>query len=388
MCVASATIAQSVNLTRTALTPGRTCGEAPQLVVTALPDPMHATISSTPTSGCFSSTDELLLINLQGTPSAHDNVGNWELLELDHVAGTTVSFRSPKTRFYGAAGGSDDGIGVGAAGQKVALVRVPDFGMLTIAPSAAVTADPWDGSTGGVVALRAAKLVVSGTIDGRALGYRSGRWSQDGTCFSNLATEAGESISGPGTATISRNVGGPGGLSAVSGISFNGDTPMCATAGHATTGVPGRNPNGRIIGDPGTTYGVPDGTGLTMGSGPSGNVTCDGVQPAPRYIVEDARAGGIVLILGGDITVTSTGAISATPIVFERDVAASGGYVMLRGRDLDVGRSRVQAVGGVALGGSPATMGMSIAGGDGYVVLEGSGTITGTTSPPARVTHL
>jgi hypothetical protein len=373
------TVLASTNLTTATVTPGRTCADAPQFAVAALGD-ADATLASAPAAGCLGPSDEVLLIDLQGTSASNDGVGNWELLVVDQVDDARVAFTTPKTRIYD---GADDGIG----DQKVALIRVPSFGDLTVGAGAVVTANRWNGATGGVVALRAGSMRVAGSISAAGLGYRGGRWSQDDAdCNDDLPTEAGESISGRGGATTARNVGGSGGLSAVSGVSYNSNTPICASAGHAEPGQPGVNPVGRVIGEPGGTYGTPDGTRLTMGSGPGGNLTCAGFWGSPRYVDEPwVLAGGIVLLLVDELTVAPSGSISATPPDQYRDVAGSGGYVLIRGGDLALGENRVTANGAHAISGSPPTAGKANRAGAGYVVLAPSGSLSGTTSPAANV---
>lgn len=374
----------AVDLSSDPLGPGRVCAEAPAYAVAALTAHV-ATLSAAPDADCLASGDEVLLINLQGSPANHDNVGNWELLVIESIEGADVTFTANKTRFYGAASGSDQGIGSGATDQKVALIRVPRFGSLTVAETGVISAAPWDGSRGGVIALRAARLDVQGHVDASTLGYRSGRWSQDGPdCDDNLATYAGESISGPGIATTLRNVGGPGGISAQNDISFHSNSPISATPGHAQPGEPGINPNSRTLGEPGEAYGSGDGTRLTMGSAAGGNVTCTNEVTEPRYIDLDLRAGGIVLLLVDELTIGTNGSISATPPDAFRDVAFAGGYVYVRGTTLDVGMDRIHAQGSVGRGVNGPTLGQSNQASPGYIVLEGT-TVTGITDPPANV---
>lgn len=384
-CLGATLISTNIDLSQAPVTPGRACAEAPAFSVRSLTSSIAA-ISAATAVDCLGPADEVLLINLQGTPTATRAVGTWELLEVATVTASAVTFAAPKRRTYGAPLGTDQNIGVGASDQKVALIRVPHFGALTIAPNVRVTMARWNGATGGVLVLRAGTLALEGTLDASRLGYREGRWSQDDSdCDDNLATEAGESITGPGTATTLRNAGGSGGLSALLNDSFNGNSPVCATAGHAQPGEAGTNPNDRTLGEPGGVYGVGDGTKLTMGSGSGGNLTCDLAVSAVRYIDGFSPGGGIVLLLAGELSLGAAGGISARPPDPSRDTAPSGGYVFIRGHDLDVGDLRVDALGATGHGGSSSTFGFTNQAGPGYVVLEASGTITGTTAPAANV---
>jgi len=379
-CLASTTINANIDLSTTVVTPGRACAEAPVYSVVNLAA-STAMLTPMPDAGCLASGDEVLLINLQGAPGAISNVGNWELLEINNVAGSVVTFRSTKTKSYGFATNGDAGIGVGPADQKVALVRVPNFGTLAVTSGVNVTTSGWNGLVGGVLAIHAATLNLNGALSTAGLGYRGGRSSlDDQSCSDSVTTEPGESIAGPPTAgSTANNVGAPGGIGAASGISFIGNTPLNSGASHATAGGMGGDGNGRTIGGPGAIYGVADASQLTMGSGQSGSVNCYGGLTGPSLVPSvGPLAGGIVLLIANQLNVGSVGAITASANNASQDVSASGGYVFLRGNSLSLGTGRVTAVGGVATGN-----GGTLAAGDGYIVVSGP-TVTGTTRPTAR----
>jgi hypothetical protein len=383
-CIAPATASGAIDVSTMAITAGRTCAESPAYSITALTS-TTATLSATPDAGCLTAGDEVLLINLQGAPGATANVGNWELLEVASASGTGVTFAASKTRSFGNAAGSDAGIGVGATDQKVALVRVAQFGALDVAAGATITTAPWNGLVGGVIAIRAASAQVDGTISAAGGGYREGLWSQDdASCTENVATEPGESIAGAlGTGSTTPNFGGPGGIAAASGISFIASAPLSSGASHATAGTMGGDANGRTVGAPGATYGAGDASKLTLGSGASGNLTCSNAASSPHlFLVDEKLAGGIVLVLAKQLTVGASGAISASANASSRDVTASGGYVFLEGGTLALGTNQVTARGGTTTG-QGVNSNMTVTGGDGYIVVQGT-TVTGTTSPAAH----
>lgn len=224
----------------------------------------------------------------------------------------------------------------------MALVRVPQLGTLTVAAGGTVTTSAWNGLVGGVLPLRAAKLVVNGAITVSKLGYRNGRWSRDdATCDDNVATESGESIGGP-----------PVG-------------------------------NGRTVGDPGVAYGAADGSKLTLGSGASGNLTCENGFAGPALVeIVEPLAGGIVAIFADRLDVNAGGSIDASAAISGRDDSAAGGYVFISGTTLSVGTNLVTSIGGVG-NGSGVETGQTVKSGDGYVVLKGT-TVTGTTMPAAH----
>jgi hypothetical protein len=334
-------------------------------------------------SDCLAPGDEVLLINLQGAPGAVRNVGNWELLRLASVDGSALTFVDEKQRFYGD-GDDDENLGTEPGTQRVALVRVPRFGVLDVTETGSISAAPWDGQQGGVVALRAGELKLAGRIDASSLGYRSGRWSEDNiSCFQSLATEAGESISGLGAATTAKNEGASGGLAA-GNAAFNSNTPVLATPGHASSGEPGANGGARTIGLPGSAYGAADGTRLTMGSGPGGGLRCTEEDHVPRLVSMPGQAGGIVLLLVDEVDVAETGSISASPPAAARDIAFAGGYVMLQGERLALGTDRVTARGSTGGGINGPTANFQNRASPGYVVLRAAN-IQGSTDPDAVV---
>jgi hypothetical protein len=413
-CLEDVSIAQDTDLSTKPVLPGRTCVAAPQYRVNGLAG-ATAMLAEAPGDDCLAKGDEVMLIDLQGSLNDIGRVGNWELLRIASVDGAAVTFTSGYTRDYGILlkevvdGGDPDGggtsvseAGVSDAGagaplpppekpQKVLLVRVPRFGNLKIMAGSHLTARAWNGKTGGVVALRAASLTVEGELSAATLGYRAGRWSQDNmSCLNNFTTESGESVTGLGFGTAGANFGGAGGISLLAGKSFAGNTPISSSPGHATPGELGANGNGRTLGDPGAPYGVADGTRLTMGSGPGGNLTCspENTTAYPRLIDEPGQAGGIVALFVDTLTVGTAGAITASPPEQSRDIAFAGGYVLIRGGKLDVGTGRVTAKGSKPKPGSASTAALVNKAGDGYVVLDATGTITGTTDPAAHVvTH-
>lgn len=382
-CLGTTTVASSVNLSTTSTSAERPCADAPAFAVTAL-SASSATIATAATD-CLAADDEVLLINLQGDTNAAINVGVWELLKVGSVDGTSVTFASPKQRRYGAFTDTDDGIGTGVGEQRVALIRVPRFGVLDVAEGSSITANPWNGQLGGVVALRAGRLHLAGKIDGSALGYRPGLFSRDDyDCSDSVQTVAGESIAGTGTPSTLANFGASGGLGAGVG-SFNANSPLMATPGHATAGEAGTNYGARAANSPGGVYGTSDGSRLTLGSGPGGGVTCDADTHLP-YLVPLflGHAGGIVLVLADEVTLTQTGSISVSPPQSPRDIAFSGGYVLLRGKSLSLGTGQVTALGGVGKGVNGPTLNITNHAGDGYITLDAPA-VTGTTTPAATL---
>lgn len=401
-CRPSVTVSTSWNPTLASVTPGRTCPDGVHFAVTGL-TATSATVASSSdgtqlswSADCLSPGDEVLLINLQGRPGELSNVGNWELLQVASysVPSKTVTFATAKTRNYGA--GNDDSkigpAGVSATTQRVMLLRVPRFGALTVASAGFVRPEPWKPAlgAGGVAALRAAKLTVEGTISADSRGYENGFASIDRSCVYNVQTTRGESLGG-----LAAVGGGGAPISASSPWVMNdpsppqsfsgGNVPLMPGASHAQAGEAGKNPLGRTFGADGTTYGVNDATKLTMGSGAAGDLSCNAAlsdQPQTILTGVASKAGGIVLLLVGELTVGASGKITASGLATYAQ-PASGGYVFIKGGALNVGTGQVKAVGGTATGTAGAFKDEVVKGGDGYVVLQGT-SVTGTTSPAAN----
>ncbi len=385
-CATGVVVSADRNLSVDSLTPGRTCAEAPAYSVVGL-TATTVTLSAAAPAGCLAPGDSVLLVNLQGAPGATGNVGNYEVLTVASVSGAEVTLRGARTRSYGSGAGDDANIGVGAGQQRVVMQRIPVFGELTVRAGATLTVNAWDGLRGGVMAVRAARATVEGTLSVVARGFRNGSYSvDDGSCSESLATERGESIEGPPVVTLSASAGASGGLGAASGISFNGETPLQPTAGHATAGEAGQYPNGRTLGAAGGTYGVGDGTRVTLGSGAGGNVTCRVGSFSPFLDPRSALAGG-VLVLWSDVLVIGTaGRIDASGTDGSR-AAASGGFVLLRGNTVALGGAQVLARGSAGVAENRSGQ-RTNRGGDGYVVVQYRDAVTGTALPAARATRV
>jgi len=171
------TIGSDTNINTTNSISGRSCsdgGDAVNYNVTALSS-TTATLNSTPSSGCLSSGDEVLLINLQGISSAYSNVGNYEILVIDSISTNTITFTTSKTKYYGEGASNDTNIGTSSSDQKVILQRIPNYNDVTVSSGYNFYPSDWNGTKGGIMAFKAnGSLTVNGTIHATAAGYRGG----------------------------------------------------------------------------------------------------------------------------------------------------------------------------------------------------------------------
>jgi len=108
-------------------------------------------------------------LNTNGTPQDwgaivnYNNAGNYEYCEVSNVPNSnSIQLRCGLTKSYTASG-------------QVQIVRIPRYNDLTI--NSNLTADAWDGQTGGIIALECQNNLIlnaSGTIDANEIGFRGG----------------------------------------------------------------------------------------------------------------------------------------------------------------------------------------------------------------------
>ena len=132
-------------------------------------------------SGNLASGDLVLIIQLQGvsiidmvhpgqTPSwgeitNYNNCGNYEFVQVESVPnGTTINFDCALLNNYTATG-------------TVLIIRVPRYNTLTINSSGILTTSPWNGVSGGILAVEVDGITTidaGGSIDVSGLGFRGG----------------------------------------------------------------------------------------------------------------------------------------------------------------------------------------------------------------------
>src|SRR3990167_5634225 len=141
-----------------------------------------------------------------GISSASTNVGNYETLTVNSVAGAVVTFSSSKTKFYGSGAGNDSDIGTtSGTHQKVMLQKVPNYTTVDVSTGVTLTASAFNGNKGGVLFFRANGTVTlsgTGTISANGMGYAGGAGG-----VSTTGT-GGQSYDGTGTTTSASNGNG------------------------------------------------------------------------------------------------------------------------------------------------------------------------------------
>ena len=123
--------------------------------------------------------DEVVLMNVQGTPTAYANVGNYEFLIIQAVdtSNKKITFTSNKVKFYGDTAFQDDNIALSIAGnylhQAVTLTRVPNYNNVTIQSAGQISCYGWNATTPtrGHIIFRCKTLTVYGKIIADGFGY-------------------------------------------------------------------------------------------------------------------------------------------------------------------------------------------------------------------------
>ena len=214
-------------------------------------------ISVNSSSG-FSTGDEILIVQMQGT-----NVGTYEFKKNVTISGNTINFSTSLTNNYYAGSGND----------KTQVVRVPQYTNITINNGGEISASDWNGTTGGVIVFRATDTLTinsGGEIDASGKGFGGGSaGSATSTGYSGLSPTGGSS-----TQTTSNNGGGGGGGGGTSDSSGYGSG--ChgggggGGAGHDGTGSNGQSTlsSGGTGGTGGSSY--VDSSKLLSGSGGGG----------------------------------------------------------------------------------------------------------------------
>jgi hypothetical protein len=100
-----------------------------------------------------------------GAITAYNNCGNYEFAEVYSVSGpNTINLVCGLKNNYTATG-------------KVQVIRVPRYINLTVNNASSITCDPWNGTTGGVVAVEAqtnVNVLSGGSIHANERGFRGG----------------------------------------------------------------------------------------------------------------------------------------------------------------------------------------------------------------------
>jgi parallel beta-helix repeat protein len=178
----------------------------------------------------FSGGDEILIIQMQDSGSY--TPGTYEFKTIQSKAGNTLTLTSGLDNAYGS--GTFDQ----ANASATQVVRVPQYTTVTVNNGASITANAWDGYTGGIVVFRASEtLDVDGTIDVVGKGFRGGDGGTTGSGTAG-AGQNGESYDGKvGSGGDDTNQGAGGGTAGTSGGGAGAGYDGAAVVATATAAV-------------------------------------------------------------------------------------------------------------------------------------------------------
>ncbi|WNG34331.1 hypothetical protein F0U61_12345 [Archangium violaceum] len=112
------------------------------------------------------------------------DVGRWEFARLESVTGTTLTLSAPLSHAY--------------AANVTQVIRVPEYTNFWVKTNGIIKAEPWDGRSGGVIALLATGAVtVNGQISTKGAGFFGGQYVQDSSLLSGCAVTSVDAYSGP-----------------------------------------------------------------------------------------------------------------------------------------------------------------------------------------------
>ena len=262
--------------------------------------------------------------------------GNYEFDDIAIITGTQWLLATPLAHNY-------------TAGAQV--VKVPQYHNLTIQDGGTLTVLPWDGSTGGVMTLKASgqiSVTGSGVISATATGFRGGA---SGTNNSRSAYQ-GESPTGPGTVSYAANDDSGGGGAAVTGQQTEGGGGGGSYGGYGLAGQDGQYANTHG-GQAGTTVGAADlSTAFFGGAGGGGG----SAATANAHGGAGGIGGGIAIIYGyqinqaGGASIVANGQDGGTGASGSND-GGSGGGGAGSGGGLHIVGSDISTLNASALGG-------------------------------------
>jgi hypothetical protein len=119
-----------------------------------------------------------------GSVSDYRSAGRYEFVGVESVSGNTITLACGLKNGY-------------ARDGKTQVIRVPQYTTLNVNNGASIVARPWDGTTGGVVAVHAQTAVTlsaSGAIDVSGQGFRGGSTVGDDTSQAASTTGTGIQI--------------------------------------------------------------------------------------------------------------------------------------------------------------------------------------------------
>jgi hypothetical protein len=307
-----------------------------------------STLTVSSPSGIFQPGQQILIHQTRGS-----SAGVWELNSVQSYALGNITTNAPLANTYASSGAN-----------RAQVLVVPQYSNVTVSASVTVSAKPWNGAVGGVLAFFAnGTLTVNGNISGDGAGYAGG------TSATSDNVTTGEGTVGPGV-NNQRTANGNGGGAAQSGFGSSGG------GGNGTAGITG------TWGSGGNTVGTPDLTTADFGGGggAAGRSQGSGVGGAGGGFTFMSFATGT---MAGAITSNGNPGQSFVGGDTSAGSGGAGGSILLRTQTANFGSSSIDATGGA---GGTAAVTNGNAGGVGRIRVEYCTSISGGFSnPPASV---
>lgn len=261
------------------------------------------------------------LVNLARTP-----VGTWELARIQSVSGTQLTFTQPLLRSY--------------AALVSQVVRVPQYTNVTLQAGSRLEAQPWNGSTGGILMFLATGTVTNdGRITASGAGFRGGSAVKDPDGIKGCTSldepspqgqQRGEGlvISRYGSTGRGRMANGAGGGVCLQAGGGGGGHGGPGGQGGSTSAVDG--PHRAVGGEGGTAlaYSLLDRLSLGGGGGAGHGLSLIGTTS------DGARGGGVIVFrarqLSGGGSIEADGATATTATLNAGGGGGAGGTISIR----------------------------------------------------------
>ena len=197
--------------------------------------------------------DEILVIQMQG-----QTAGLYEFHRVQKVSRSTLHLTHPLVHNYST-----------SIKTRAQVVRVPNYSEFKIKKNGKLVGQGWNGTSGGVVAIRAKTFTIDegGSIDADGKGFRGGPKRDGGGSWSGVTGESWQVTGFPGKSNNAGNAGG-------------GGSSYCycyeVAAGGGSYGSVGLYPIGsppcyrKVHGQSGAVYGSSNLSKLFLGSGGGG----------------------------------------------------------------------------------------------------------------------
>jgi len=321
----------------------------------------------------FVAGDKILIHQTTGHPPTGDDAGQWEIRTVLETNSSNLILAEALMNNY------HDG-----GSWQAQVIRIPQYRNLQIQSGGTLTANGWDGDTGGILAFFCSAVCqVDGMIDMTDRGFRGGTlgvYGQNGDFG-----EQGESYIG-GTQALCRapNYGGGGG-----GKDRTGGGGGYGTAGDGEWGTSCDINNGPGQGSPGGTYGSPELSKTYLGSGGGVGISGGGGSAGKR----GGNGGGLVfayaknLNVNGNITASGGAGYPHQSTPGRSGGGGSGGTIKLIVGKANIGSNKIMATGGQG-GQGEEDRPTAKAGGVGRIRIEYCETVDGVATPLASTQKL